>query len=413
MRPMLAVVAGLLLLAGLPAAAMAAPGEEADGGYVDPGEAEFDEIEVLRRKAASEGEWQQDQSEQIAVDRQVLRESWVRVPFDQRPFDYTPDQIRDNWQSLIGNNFQLPYPSAQFLRDIYTRFPAIRNAHPEFDGDFERLERELGDVWRLFMRGDYQLAMQRGEALGPMGRVSGKTAQMIYAIYLQPNLAKKHMLLQDAANVIREQGEGLEQLKKSKEQIYRNTYVVGRIAYTYAIGRIAEDVPIPVAIGRNYVFKVLGAIDDVRTLAPENPLGYAASAAADANVVRKVGKATGRITFGAKQANIRTYFEQALRTSDMAMIRYEYANALLYVNKKRDIDEAIEQLKRSAKTQPRFAMEALDAMYASKRRREVEALARSTASFRSFERKRLKYQKEHNENLYCVLPGTCKPFIIQ
>lgn len=415
MRVMLCVLAmiGMPVLAlavdtsGAPAAPVA-EGEE----YVDPGEAEFDEIEVLRKKAASEGAWQQNKDEQIAIDQQVLREPWPKVPFDQRPFDYTPEQIRDNWDALIGNNFQLSYPSASFLREAYRRFPAFGNAHPDFDGDFDKLERDLGNVWRLFLRGDYQAAMQQGQALGPMGKIAGKVGQLFSAVYLQPDLAKKHMMLQDAANVIREQGEGLEQLKKSKEQIYKNTYVVGRIAYTYAIGRIAEDVPIPVAISRNYVFKVLGAIDDVRTLAPDNPLGYAASAAADANVVRKVGKATGRITFGAKQASIRTDFERALQSSNIAMIRYEYANAMLYVNKRRDIDEALDQLRRAEKTRPRFAMEALDAMYASKRRREVEALAKSTASFRSFERKRLKYQKENNINLYCVLPQTCKPFLI-
>ncbi|MFZ5755825.1 MAG: hypothetical protein ACOY3X_02870 [Pseudomonadota bacterium] len=385
----------------------AGQGEE----YIDPGEAEFDELEVLRKKAESESAWAQDKDEQIPVDQQVLRKPWNKAPFDTAPFDYTPEQIRSNWDMLMSG-LGVPYPSAEFLRDGYNAFPELKAKHRNFDGDYAKLESDLNGVWRLFLRGDFQAAMQRGSELGPMGTLAGKVSQVFYAVYLEPDLSHKHMLLQDCANTIREFADSFDKMKTSKESRYRNNYVVAQIAYVYSIGRIAEDVPIPVAIGRNYVFKVLGAIDDVRELSPGNPLGLAASAGADANVVRKVGKATGRITFGARQNNIRADFESALKTADLAVIRYEYANAILYLNKKRDIDEAIEQLKRAESTRPRFAMEALDAMYASKRKREVEALARSSASFRSFERKRLKYQKERNENLYCVLPGTCKPFII-
>lgn len=51
-------------------------------------------------------------------------------------------------------------------------------------------------------------------------------------------------------------------------------------------------------------------------------------------------------------------------------------------------------------------------MHAARRLKEVEALAKSSASFRSFERKRLKYQKDKGQNLYCVLPDVCRPYLI-
>lgn len=384
---------------------------EIDDDVMDAGEAEFDPEAALRARQEAKASWGQKADEQIPVDQQVLRKPWHKVPFGTRAFDLTPEQVRANWDTLM-RGFRVPYPTAALMREHYERFPELRARHPQFDGDYERLERDLSELWRLFLRGDYQEVMQRGESLGPLGMLAGKVSQIFYAVYLEPDLSHKHMLLQDAANVIRDYGSTFDQMKKAKEEHYRNQFVAGRLAYVYSIGRIAEDVPIPVAIGRNYVFKVLGAIDDVNTFAPDNPLGIAARAGADANVVRKVGKATGRVTFGARQNTIRSDFERALATADLAVIRYEYANALLYLNKRRDIDDAIAQLRRAEQTPPRFAMEALDAMYASKRRREVEAWANSQASFRSFERKRLRYQKERNENLYCVLPGQCKPYLI-
>ena len=95
------------------------------------------------------------------------------------------------------------------------------------------------------------------------------------------------------------------------------------------------------------------------------------------------------------------------------VVRYEYANSFLYLNSKREIERALAELDKAAAQKPRFAMEALDAMYAAKRRREIRALAEWKGTFRSFERKRLAWQKRNNNNLYCVLPKDCPAFIIQ
>jgi hypothetical protein len=345
------------------------------------------------------------------VDRTVIERQWNAAPFNPRFFSYTPQQIEQNWPKFM-RALRVPYPSKAYLEDRYNRFAIFRDSYPNFDGDFEQLHRDVVEVWRLFFRGDFQASLKKGETLGVAGRIPGKLSQIIYAIYLEPELDKKHMLLQDAANAVAEYGDALNQMKKEKK--YWDDYVMIRVGYAYAIGRIAEDVPIPVAIARNYVFKVMGAANDVNDMAPNHPIGLGFKAGIDANVVRKVGKATGRITFGAKQSDVEEYFKQAFAIApDVSILRYEYANALMYVNKKRQIDKAMEELRRGAQIRPTYAMEALDAMYAAKRLKEVEALAKSPMSFRSFERKRLKHQKDRNENLYCVLPERCQPFIVK
>jgi hypothetical protein len=397
------------LLALVPAWAPAAV-EERDEP-VEEGEAEFDEIEVLKQKAAREGDFELDEKSRIAVDRTVIERQWNAAPFNPRFFSYTPQQIEQNWPKFM-RALRVPYPSKAYLEDRYNRFAIFRDSYPNFDGDFEQMHRDVVEVWRLFFRGDFQASLKKGETLGVAGRIPGKLSQIIYAIYLEPELDKKHMLLQDAANAVAEYGDALNQMKKEKK--YWDDYVMIRVGYAYAIGRIAEDVPIPVAIARNYVFKVMGAANDVNDMAPNHPIGLGFKAGIDANVVRKVGKATGRITFGAKQSDVEEYFKQAFAIApDVSILRYEYANALMYVNKKRQIDKAMEELRRGAQIRPTYAMEALDAMYAAKRLKEVEALAKSPMSFRSFERKRLKHQKDRNENLYCVLPERCQPFIVK
>lgn len=378
---------------------------------VGEGEAEFDEIEALKAKAAKEGDWEQSKEDQIAVDERILTKTWNKVPFGSQAFDYTPEQIKEMWPELM-DGLRVPYPSPEYLKTRFERFPVFRDSYPNFDGDYEKYSRDVVNVWRLFFRGDFQQAMVEGEKYGVPSQIPGKVAQLIYAVYLEPNLSDKHQLLQDVSNRVREYGSSLDSMRKDKQ--FQADYVIIRIGYAYAIGRIAEDVPIATAITRNYVFKLLDAANDVLDLQPNNPLGLAFRAGIDANVVRKVGKATGRITFGAKQTDVTNYFERALNTvPNMAIIRYEKANAMLYMNKKREIEAAIAELKKASTTKPRFSMEALDAMYSAKRMREVEALAKWPGSFRSFERKRLRHQKASNQNLYCVLPKVCPPYIVQ
>lgn len=394
-----------------PAGGLRPSGMGLDTEAMGEGEAEFDEIEALKVKAVQEGDWKQSKEDQIAVSKHVFTKPWNKAPFGSQVFDYTPDQIKELWPQLM-DGLRIPYPSPEYLRIRYERFPVFKESYPGFDGDFDKLSRDVVNVWRLFLRGDYQEAAREGEKYGVASRIPGKLAQLMYAIYLEPNLAEKHMLLQDTANTVREYGAAVDAMKRDKQ--FHDDYVIIRVGYSYAIGRIAEDVPIATAIARNYVFKVLDAANDVRDLAPDHPLGLAFRAGIDANVVRKVGKAAGRMTFGAKQTDVKVFFDKALGTvPNMAVIRYEYANALLYMDKKRQIDESMAQLKRAAGTKPRFSMEALDAMYAAKRLKEVEALAKWPGSFRSFERKRLKYQKDNNINLYCILPKVCPAYIIQ
>jgi hypothetical protein len=400
----------LLACSGLASATGEGVGDATDGQDADA-TAENTDFDALRRKAANEDAWKLESSQQVKINKDVLNRPWQKPPFDTTPFTYTPEALREKWPTLM-QGFGVPYMSAEMLRQWYERYPELRDSHPGFDGDFATLEVELMAVLSLFVRGEFQEARRLAPARGPLAVMWAASGQVYQATYLEPNLTAKHMLLQDVINTLASYRAVFQKMKKSREPIDRDLYVLTRLTYIYAVGRIAEDVAIPVAIRRNYIFKVMGAVDDVRTLTPGNPLGIAAEAGVDANVVRKVGKAAGRVTFGARQASVRENFERALSATNLAIIRYEYANAILYINKRRGIDEAIEQLARASRTPPRMAIEALDAMYASKRLREIRSLAKSTKSFRSYERQRSQMQQQQDVNLYCVLPDICKPVLV-
>jgi hypothetical protein len=355
-----------------------------------------------------ENEWAQKESERIAVDASVIGRSWNQVPFQTRYFDYSYEEIERRWPQFM-RALLIPFPSPAYLQRRIETFPELRaELGPDFDGDYERLSRNTVHAWRLFFRGDFREAKEWGVQFGAYGKVPAYFSQIIYAVYLSDTQDDKHQLLQDAANQVAVYARVLKEMEQSEE--FRDDYMVMRLGYAYAIARIAEEVSPPVAVARNYLFKISGAANDVLAIKPDHPVGLAFRAGIDAGLIRTMGKAAGRLTFGAKQSRAKDYFEESFnKVDDLSIIHYEYANALLYMNKTREATDALQHLRRAMAIQPLFAMEALDAMYAAKRFREVDDFLKYGRSFRSFDRKRRRYVRKTDENLYNVLSP---PFLI-
>lgn len=384
--------AGLGIVAAAPLRAVAA---EADA-LLDAADVPDAEIEVLRQQAERQGEFEVLAGGGVRVDAAVLAQDWRAVPFDQAPFTLDRERMARDWPVLM-RLYGAPWPSEEYLAALYGRWPALKP-----DGkDAVAVAAAVQATWQMYFRGDFQAASEAGDEAGFAGAFPALLSQVMYAQYLEPDLARKHMLLQDVADRIARHAGVLKAMKK--DPAFRREYALMRLMHVYALGRIAEDIPVAEAVRRGYAFKVIDGVDDFSDLLPEHPLTPALLSGVDANVVRKVGKAMGRITFGAKQSKVRDGFEATLaKVPDSAVIRYEYANALLFIDRKRGLALAIAELQQAAAQKPRSALEALDAMYAVKRRRELQALQAAGGSFRAFERKRMAWQKETGKNLFCV-----------
>lgn len=59
--------------------------------------------------------------------------------------------------------------------------------------------------------------------------------------------------------------------------------ILVRLGYTYALARIAEEVPIPVAVARNYIPRIKHNADEILVLMPEHALAHALRAGVDAD----------------------------------------------------------------------------------------------------------------------------------
>lgn len=390
---------GALLLLSLLCVAAAAE-DNGSGARPTPEDVKLGELNQDESQASSE---HREKSE-IDVDKQIFRRDWQDVPFNTRYFNYTPEQIRARWDELMSG-LRAPYPDVELIRYAIENYPRLTDGLDQklLDNPRELHDRVI-DVWRMFFAGEFQRAREQGLELGPLGLMPGAFSQVMQAMYLVDRKSVKDMLLQDIVNTVESFEGAIEKMKTDEREDIRKFAAFAILGKAYAIARIGEEAPVPVAVARGYIRKVKGLANEVLELVPDHPLGHAFLAGVDSGIMRRVGKFTGRITYDARTTVVEDAFRKALELAPgYAIVHYEYANALIYMNRKRELNTAMRHLEKATKLPPGFAMEALDSMYAWKRLQEVRLYALNYRSFRDFEKDRFSYMRTTDRNLTSVL----------
>ena len=333
----------------------------------------------------------------IPLDPAIVEGPWEPVPFDQSKYTFTFAEMKARWPEFM-RGLRIPYPTADYLRERYQRFPALMHELGYQDEQWEMHSLNVLEVWQAFFRGDFRKARDLGIEYGGYAQVPGVFAQILQAIYLAPTHEKKQMLLQDAIDRIEAYATAAPFLPN--EEQFHDDYVLFRLGLAYAVGRLAEDEPVPVMLANGYAPLVINAANEALAIEPDHPLVLAMNAVFDANVIRRVGKTAGRIALGAEPVNAGELLDRSLAImDDMAITQYEFANSRLYIDRSSSTEEAIAHLEKAASLKGEFSMEVLDAMYAKKRLAEVRALHESGRSFASFDRARRKHMRKSGVNL--------------
>lgn len=349
--------------------------------------------------------WEDEhQLDPLPVDERVLELEWADVPFNQDAFDYTIEEMEELWPEIM-RGIQAPYPDADYVEYMVTSYPEAMEGVDAFEeGEYEAYSRAVLEIWRLFMRGDFREARDQGRGLGPLGMMPAYLSQIMHAIYLAERQTDKYQLLQDVANQVGDYFELIHDMKDDPDPRARETAALVLLGHAYAIARIAEEAPIAVAIHRGYIALVKDAAEEIVSIMPDHPLANAFLAGVDAGIMRRVGRGTGRLTYGTRITTVNQAFEKAFAGApDVPVLKYEYANALLYMSRRRELDQALRLLESTTRFRPIFSMDALDTMYAFKRLQEVRLFNDEYDSFRRFERDRRSFTEITDRNLTNVL----------
>lgn len=271
---------------------------------------------------------------------------WNPFPYDSEPFLYEGDTLREAWATLHAGDCE-PWPDEAHIQ-------AILDAHPDaapagFDGDVAALATALQEAWRCFHAGDFGGAMDQGGALGVLGHAPANKAAGIYAHYLEENEKIQRKIYTAAA-------ERAEAAMATLPEDANSWYF-----HAFNLGRYSQSISVVKALRQGIGGKIQSSLEQALDLAPDHAEAHTALALYNAEIVDKVGKMIGAMTYGASIDKAKEHFEAALALTPEAPIAHmEYGNGLYMLYGDRQIDRVTELYEQASEMTPRDAMEKLD-----------------------------------------------------
>jgi tetratricopeptide (TPR) repeat protein len=234
---------------------------------------------------------------------------------------------------------------------VYTA-ATLKKAWPRLHiGDAEPFPKkaELVEAWIAFHAGDFEKAVKIGLDFGVEGYSVAHKASCIYATYLEKSDKKKIAMFEEVAE------------RCERQQQEQPDNAAGYYWHAYALGRYAQGISIVKALAQGIAPKVRASLDKTIKLAPRHADAHIALGAFHAEIIASVGAMIGGLTYGVKKEEGYKAFKKAIELNpDTAIGRIEYANALVTLDGKKKMDDAVKLYEEAAAVEPQDAMERLD-----------------------------------------------------
>lgn len=271
---------------------------------------------------------------------------WKSFPFDNSAFLYAGNRLRQAWPELHSGD-QAEFPDAEWVRHCLDLAP---EAAPEsFDGDFDALAETIQDAWRNFHAGDFGRAVELAEQCGHLAHAPANKAAGVYATYLAAGDAARQACYLAA---VKRAEAAIESLPDDPNSHY---------FHAFNLGRYSQSISVIKALGEGIGGKIHTSLRKALEAAPDHAEAHTALGMYHAEIIDKVGKMMGRITYGASGETALEHFERALElTPDSPIAHIEYGNGLYLLFGDDRLDEVTELYVKATGLQPRDAMEKLD-----------------------------------------------------
>lgn len=274
--------------------------------------------------------------------------AWGKFPHEAEAFDYAGDKLAKAWAALHAGDAE-PFPDD---RRAAALIKAAGKAAPK-GLDAAALALALQAAWRAFHRGEFQQALEAGEALGPVGASVACKALAIHATYL-----------------VDDEGEQLRRYEQAGQRAEAAIAALpgeanSHYRYAHAMGRYSQGISIAKALKMGLATKVRKALEEALALAPRHAEAHTALGLYHAEIIGKIGALVGGMTYGAKASEAEKHLATALKlTPDAPIAHVEHANMLLLLHGDKREDDAAAAFEKAGKLKPRDAMEKLDAEFA-------------------------------------------------
>lgn len=250
----------------------------------------------------------------------VKRTTWSPFPHANAGFDFKGAALKKAWKDLHRGDRE-PFP-----RDA-----------------------ELQEAWRCFHRGDFQQAVRLADEFGLAGHAVANKATGIYATYLEEDSQRRIDCFKSA---IARAERAMQAFPDDPNSHY---------FHAFNLGRYSQSISVVKALRQGVGGKILASLQRAIALQPEHAEAHTALGMYHAEIIDKVGKLIGGMTYGASESKALEHFRKALELTPRAPIaRIEFGNGLYLLYGDSRHDEVSALYEQAAATEPLDAMERLD-----------------------------------------------------
>jgi tetratricopeptide (TPR) repeat protein len=271
---------------------------------------------------------------------------WNKFPYENSAFLFEGDSLLDAWPDLHGGDC-VEFPDADWVQQVLNEAPDAAPA--SFDGDFSALAETIQDAWRCYHSGDFQQATVLASQCGHLAHAPANKAAVIYANFLEPDEAAARACFLAAA----ERAEAAIELLPDDPNSY--------YFHAFNLGRYSQSISVIKALSQGIGGKIQASLENAIYLQPDHADANIVLGAYYAEVIDKVGKMLGKLTYGATPAKALKHLERALElTPDAPIAHIEYGNGLYLLFGDDRLDEVTDLYVKATEIQPVDAMAKLD-----------------------------------------------------
>ena len=271
---------------------------------------------------------------------------WNPFPFDAASYIYAGASLKENWIDLHLGDCE-PYPEADIVEIAADGNEAAVPA--DFDGDFEALAARLRKAWRHYHCGEFKQAVETADQCGLLGHAAANKATGVYAGALETDEYTKQSYFQKA---IERAESAIDALPDDANAHYFHAFNLGRYSQSISIGK---------ALKQGLAGKVLNSLKTCLRLQPRHAEAHTAMGMYHCEIIDKVGKLIGSMTYGASADTALEHFQTALSITPQAPIAHiEYGNGLYMLYSDKRLDEVTDAYIAASELTPVDAMQKLD-----------------------------------------------------
>ena len=271
---------------------------------------------------------------------------WNQFPHANTNFLYKDEALLESWPDLHRGDC-VEFPDADWVQQTLEACPDA--APTDYDGDAGLLAATIQNAWRCFHRGDYQQSIELAEQCGYLAHAVANKAAGIYATYLESGEAQQQALY--LAAVTRAEA-AISILPDDPNSHY---------FHAFNLGRYSQSISIVKALAQGIGGKIHASLQRALELEPDHAEAHTAMGLYHAEIISKVGKLIGKMTYGASKDKALWHFDRALELTPGSPIAHiEYGNGLYLLFEDDRLDEVTELYVKATELEPAEAMEKLD-----------------------------------------------------